>query len=648
MWISKKLEVHIINFFRDHSHLCLLCAGLLFTVLCYFQGVSGSFLFDDYANLKSLQLVKDIPSAFAYVLDGSSGPTGRPISLLSFVPFASSFPDNPRIFLIGNVAVHLLNGLLVYLCLNKVLAYRGEGNSALLAATLAVVWLTLSSHVSTVNYVVQRMTLLAALFSLMSLFFYVEAFCRLKKHQKSALVYFVCSAFCVILSVESKENGALTVIFLLLVTALLPLKNKGILYWAVVCTLTVVALYVIYYVLSRVGVNYERRGFTANERFITQAFVLRDYISGFIFPRPFTSALFNDDYPLVVGGGRYALAIIIWASYCAVISLALFRLWRYSCLVSFGLLIYFSGHILESTFIGLELYFEHRNYFPFLGLVIALVFVCWRCFFIERYKHISALIILMFVSVNCYTLWVRVGIWGNPVRAAILWQSIKPESSRANGHLAVVMSRLGEYDHAVNFLNKSYEIEKSPFILLNILNLSCKAGLSIPDVGLRAGDFLDAKYVNKAFSIMSEIVLRSRYKPCTGMELPWAESIVDAILSNPNYTSKGQKKTYLYLKGYILLHTNRVNEGITFYEQSFDQSPDGGALLMQSSNLAELGYCNAALKNLKRFDEVGPNSSFRESLRQKISPFSEEVSYMEESIKNGCVEGKVAQKSSAL
>ncbi len=42
-------------------------------------------------------------------------------------------------------------------------------------------------------------------------------------------------------------------------------------------------------------------------------------------------------------------------------------------LFAFAVLWFFAGHALESTFLPLEYFFEHRNYLPLLGPIFALV-----------------------------------------------------------------------------------------------------------------------------------------------------------------------------------------------------------------------------------------------------------------------------------
>src|SRR4051812_32137111 len=81
----------------------------------YWPGLSGGFLFDDFANLPSIGAYGPIDNATAfwrYVTSGAADPTGRPLALLSFLVDARSWPADPWPFKRTNVLLHLVNGLL--------------------------------------------------------------------------------------------------------------------------------------------------------------------------------------------------------------------------------------------------------------------------------------------------------------------------------------------------------------------------------------------------------------------------------------------------------------------------------------------------------------------------------------------------------
>ena len=71
---------------------------LVLTVFVYWAGLQGNFLFDDYPNLQDLGTYGVIDSwdkVRNFISNGFSGPTGRPISLLSFLIDANTWPASP-------------------------------------------------------------------------------------------------------------------------------------------------------------------------------------------------------------------------------------------------------------------------------------------------------------------------------------------------------------------------------------------------------------------------------------------------------------------------------------------------------------------------------------------------------------------------
>ena len=88
----------------------ILCVVLLLTWVVYHPGLSGDFLFDDYANLPALGDFGRIDNAatfWRYITSGSADPTGRPLALLSFLIDANNWPADPYPFKRTGVLLHL-------------------------------------------------------------------------------------------------------------------------------------------------------------------------------------------------------------------------------------------------------------------------------------------------------------------------------------------------------------------------------------------------------------------------------------------------------------------------------------------------------------------------------------------------------------
>src|SRR5690554_7999884 len=114
---------------KTHSHLPVL---LLFIFGCttfwlYWSGLSGGFLFDDIPNLEALGSLGGVinkETSLSFVFGGWSGPTGRPISLASFLLDDNTWPSYAPWFKQTNLYIHILCGLL--LCWSTLLLVRNS------------------------------------------------------------------------------------------------------------------------------------------------------------------------------------------------------------------------------------------------------------------------------------------------------------------------------------------------------------------------------------------------------------------------------------------------------------------------------------------------------------------------------------------
>ncbi|HUN80378.1 MAG TPA: hypothetical protein VMV81_02600, partial [Phycisphaerae bacterium] len=114
---------------------------------------------------------------------------------------------DPFLMVATNVAVHAFNSVLVFLLLRAILRGTGRSGAAEGIAPLAAALLFAAHpiHVTTVVYVVQRRTLITAMFYLLSLFCYLRIREPGRGHQQTAwIVALIVAGW---LSVQSKTMG---------------------------------------------------------------------------------------------------------------------------------------------------------------------------------------------------------------------------------------------------------------------------------------------------------------------------------------------------------------------------------------------------------------------------------------------------------
>ena len=348
--------------------------------------MSGPFLLDDFANLDALGKYGGIHNweTFKLYLSGDiSGPGGRFISLLSLLINDNGWPSNPFLFKYTNLLLHLLTGiLLTWLIYRLMLARRHperrENRAALIALFTAALWLLHPLNISTTLYVVQRMAILSALFSIMGLLLYVGGRNLLASKPRQAYLWMTLSVtLCTPLAFFSKENGALLPLLILAMEYTVlrhPNSQQPASHWILIFlglpTLLLIGYFVTHWYVVLAG--YQIRPFTLTERLLTESRIVLQYLHHLLLPKLGGSGIFNENP--VLSHGRLDPPMTSIAAF-VIITSTLGAWWarvRYP-LVSLAILFFFTGHLLESTFIPLELYFEHRNYLPSIFLFLPLM-----------------------------------------------------------------------------------------------------------------------------------------------------------------------------------------------------------------------------------------------------------------------------------
>lgn len=363
-------------------HLVLISA--LLAIACYAFGLSGPFLFDDGPNFVRVeQWLAGTAGWYDAVFGTSSGVLTRPVAMASFALNAQLTGLNPYAFKLVNLLVHLACGALVWLSLEAGLRHdsRLKSRASWIAATVAALWLVHPLHASTVLYAVQRMAQLSTLFTLAALWAYLDARARLIAGQntRGLLGLFCLTPLFTLMGLLSKENAAVVPALCLLAELAwfngAPRPKAVKLFFLIFLLVPALALAAaLAFTPARLLDGYAQRDFTLGERLLSQGRVLASYLGQLIWPRPAQMGLYYDDF-VISRGWVSPPSTLGAAGLLASISLVAIMLARRLPAVCFGWFFFLLAHAVESSVIPLELYFEHRNYLPAVGLLLALVAV---------------------------------------------------------------------------------------------------------------------------------------------------------------------------------------------------------------------------------------------------------------------------------
>jgi hypothetical protein len=416
---------------------------LLLAASIYLPGLGGRFLLDDYYNLHDLDQVRQYGHG-AYVFgSGFAGPSGRPLSLLTFSLQHGSWPDNPAEFKLFNLFVHLLNTLLVF-CLCRLLAgtlLANAGQKAFLCVVVTALWSLHPIQISTTLYVVQRMTQLSALFSLLGMIGYLHVRLRLlRDDQWRGYLYLGCIVlFSTLLAALAKENGILLPLYLLVIEGTLlsaqPPDRRLAVCKAVFLGLPLLIL-AGYLLLNSVDVyrSYHAQDYSMYQKTITEGIVLLEYVKNIVIPRASAFGLYHDDFPVSAGLLDPPSTLFALVSVAGVLTLALVK--RKSLpVLAFACLWFLGGHVLESGYLNLELYFEHRNYLPLFGLVFGMAMLAIRAVNAVSGKSMVYAAAVAYCLLVILVARIEIDIWSKPGLQAMEWARRHPRSERAQQDL---------------------------------------------------------------------------------------------------------------------------------------------------------------------------------------------------------------------
>ncbi|MDH3690723.1 MAG: hypothetical protein OEU36_14840 [Gammaproteobacteria bacterium] len=607
----------------------------------YWPGLSGIFMLDDLPNLQHLQKIEDpgsITQLFYYILSGTSGPLGRPISFASFLLNDITWPSHPRSFKYTNVLLHMLIGLLIYwltLLLTRQLG-RSRGEAATIATLTTALWLIHPMQVSTVLYVVQRMTELSALFTVAGLVTYTYGRKTVSQNQARGYIYMTMGlGIGGVLAILSKENGILILFFALVVEYTVfrskeTNKPRGWHIWSsVFLFLPILALFGwIVINFSRFESGYVTRDFTMAERLLTQSRVLVEYLAKIMFPRPGDAGLFHDDYQV-----SYSLFEPISTAFCILVLTGLVLLAlgvrRKAPMLSFAILWFFAGHLLESSFVSLEIYFEHRNYLAMLGPLMAAAYYAVIAWSHVRRVAIPALIIL--AGLMAVMTWQSAREWGNPLLLAEVWAGEHPRSSRAQQFSADLWYQVGQHQKAeerIRHLTRVRPQHSSAWAQLVMLN--CLNGRGFEDfdfdsiiAGLQNGR-LDTATV-PSFQILLE---HRANGSCPSLGYGRIIQLLETLVNNKSFKRHGHILADLYyLKARAYVIQRDLDNSVKDLQHAYKINPKVNYALDEAYVLASAGLFHEALDAVAKARAADRKNSF------KISIYEATIANLEQRLK---------------
>ncbi len=508
----------------------LMAALLALTAWLYWPGTSGPPLLDDVSSVLVIDDLRDHPDKLWEVVFGDgSGPLGRPVTILSFALEKLWLGDSLEISKRVNLALHLVNGVLVFAVFCLLLAHTAAPAAPVLAALLAGAWLLAPLQVSSVLYVVQRMAMLSTTFMLCALLAWLLWRRRLAAG-RVAWHLLALVLLSTVVAVFAKENAVVIVPVLLLVEALwfqcrdtqgrvMPRWRRAVHGIIAVGAAGLLAVAVLRW--ESLAGAFRHRPFSLEERLLTQLRVLWDYVGQLWWPDLQSLGVYHDDF--AISRSLADPATTLWAAlaWCAVAALAALALrWRQGRWAALGVAWFLVGHAVESSVLPLELYFEHRNYFPALGLWLLL-----GLGLAALMRTGPPLVAPVLTLLAVYVCWLAlqtsplVQVWSSRPLLAMHHVNGHPGSARANTDMAVLMADAGAMAEARRYSQLAFQSssgERDADRALRDLALACIAGVAVDPAEIQHIGTLDPQRPVSSVTTLLTLVRLLQDNACPG------------------------------------------------------------------------------------------------------------------------------------
>jgi tetratricopeptide (TPR) repeat protein len=506
----------------------------------------------------------------------------RPLSRLGLALNWYFDRNDPFGYHLVNIIMHWLNACLLAALLLQLFktpslagGYRSK-DARFIALLAAVLWAVNPVQTQAVTYVVQRMAVQAALFYLLGLYLYVNA--RNVGKARRSILLFAAAFVCFAMACLSKENAATLPLAVLLVEAVFyqDLGDRGVrrnflLLSAGVTGLIVLAGLAFFFNGDPSAIlNYSSRSFTPMERLLTQPRVLVFYLSQLFYPAPTRLSVQHDvvvSTSLLQPWTTLPAILII----CGLTAIAVWQI-RKRPLTSFAILFFFLNHLIESSIIGLELVFEHRNYLPSLFLFVpAAAGLNWL---INHYRTpnafmravIGAFVVLLIVGLGSGA-HIRNRVWNS---SRSLWEDAAakaPRSGRPLHNLAYYYYQPErDYERAEALYRRSLELTR------NNAFQNAATYNNLASIYYAGGNYESAadcwEKARKLYPRYTPVLHHLALSYLHLGDLSRAEERIDEYLQGRPHSAAAQN-----LKGIILYCQQRYSAALEFFRQCLRQNP---------------------------------------------------------------------------
>lgn len=417
--------------------------------LSYSNSLNGEMIFDDINIIQQndrLHNLDDFKNINKWI-----NPNTRHFCMLTFAINYSIHENSVFGYHLFNLIIHLIYGCFVFLLARLILSISIFDNnpqrkySGLIAFFIALMCVLHPIQTQAVSYIVQRMTSMATMFYIMSLFFYGSGrlmYVKKGLNAKVVLLY-LFALISGTLGILSKQI-VITIPIVLLLFELFFIRNKDGAVFKKYLLISFSLLFLVFLVVLFGGfLPKETEIISRSDYLFTQFRVIVKYIQLFFIP--VDQAL---DYDFSVSKNIFEWKVIACLLIILVLIIAAFLLYKKKHLISFGIFWLFITLSVESSILPIrDVINEHRLYLPLFGFSLIFVSIIWD-FFARKRLYAVIVFFLVINIIYGFITYEQNKVWESKLSLWLDNTSQKPHNARSHSNLGSTYITLRDFEKA--------------------------------------------------------------------------------------------------------------------------------------------------------------------------------------------------------
>ena len=331
------------------------------------------------------------------------------------------------------------------------------------------------------------------------------------------------------------------------------------------------------------------------ERVLTEARILMDYLRHWFVPDLYTAGIFQDHFVKSTGWLSPVTTLLSMIVHVVTISAA-FVYRRKLPLLALAVLFFYASHVLESTLIKLELYYEHRNYLATVFLILPVAALLFEKLDRRAFALSGIVIALLLTGFTRYS----ATLWSSYPTMLTAAAQKAPTSVRAQTRYATFLFDKAEYQASLEVIDRAIGTIPGNHadLLLNRLYMLCRLNILDQQEFEKTAPLLSTmRFQPGLFRLYYLFVAGVADGHCPGLPVEALRSTFVGQLEVPlNRDPDSMRYSQLhYLLGYIDIAVGEPERAESLFDETLRVEPRADTALRMAKDFAARAYLDRAL-----------------------------------------------------